>query len=471
MRYWKIAPGGGADYWEEFRENRYVGVWWNKLGDLRLVPDDDFESLFKEKHPDSASTQLRVFYFEIEEGDIIVVYGDKHILGVARAGPYFFKIEKDQDENEFAGHRRHVHWIHIPKPLLSVNAIPAALRRKLQRPKTVFELREEEWQSIAEKLRWESGVSRIVVDGQDTRMKEVLYRICWNDLDWTRPAGICNHESGFPGLCGYGHEEWNLNLEDSVDDCVYGYIDHVPSEINVGEKFMLGFWVHRPGIRGRYLVGMYLEAESSNLADDETLRNRIDNQFEDRGIYGRRADELFQTQSTPKDEMCVDYDHEPDGTTRYTWEEAMDIVISSVKRGFLRVRCRTDRVLKLDVPLLLPNEINGKRLHSYFRNPSVIEGGPFLMPFLQGSGRGTEIGPLAIQDADAKTETPTDSEEIGGSLGSTSLPSGRTEPHVIEKYARISRTQIRVITPRHKKLVNQFQQWLWQKGILPTLEA
>ena len=42
-RSWKISPGEGAKYWDEWREGGFVAIGWNDLGDvskLKLDPDN-----------------------------------------------------------------------------------------------------------------------------------------------------------------------------------------------------------------------------------------------------------------------------------------------------------------------------------------------------------------------------------------------------------------------------------------------
>lgn len=103
-RYWKIAPGKKAVNWEECRDGGFIGIGWNKLGDLTNISLAEFEQRAAdlEGQPEQVWT-LR----NIPVGDRIVANaGTKRVLGIGTVtGKYYF------DENGGTHkHRLPVRW-------------------------------------------------------------------------------------------------------------------------------------------------------------------------------------------------------------------------------------------------------------------------------------------------------------------------------------------------------------------------
>lgn len=110
-KVYKIAPGPGAEYWDECRDNGYICIGWDELGDLSGASKEEYE-----KRRDAAITEHadwtkaglgQVWRFSrIHEGDrIIANSGKTKILGFGTViGPYYF-VPKTQ-----YGHRLPVMW-------------------------------------------------------------------------------------------------------------------------------------------------------------------------------------------------------------------------------------------------------------------------------------------------------------------------------------------------------------------------
>lgn len=102
-RYWKISPGEQAVNWEECRAGGFIGIGWNKLGDLSNLTEEEF-NVRAEEH--GGSDQVWTFR-NISVGDRIVAnQGTKRVLGIGTVtGPYYF------DENGGTHkHRLPVRW-------------------------------------------------------------------------------------------------------------------------------------------------------------------------------------------------------------------------------------------------------------------------------------------------------------------------------------------------------------------------
>jgi len=64
-------------------------------------------------------------------------------------------------------------------------------------------------------------------------MKKHYARICWNDRDWKRPAGVANDNANtFFGKFGFGFEEWLFDPNASIDGWQYGFLQPVNKGYN-----------------------------------------------------------------------------------------------------------------------------------------------------------------------------------------------------------------------------------------------
>ena len=110
-RYWKIAPGEDAWNWENSRNNGYITMGWDELGDVSKMDRTDFRTKVDElvkAHPEWTKVRLeQVWKFSrIREGDVIIANkGTSEILGIGIVnGDYYFV------PGERHGHRLPVLW-------------------------------------------------------------------------------------------------------------------------------------------------------------------------------------------------------------------------------------------------------------------------------------------------------------------------------------------------------------------------
>ncbi|MDI3524173.1 MULTISPECIES: DUF2461 family protein [Kosmotoga] len=141
-QYWKIAPGEQAWEWESCRENGYIAIGWEKLGDISRMTRKEFnekaERLSKEidGYKKVGMEQVWNFAKDIKEGDYVIAnLGTKEVLGIGVVtGPYYFV------ENTRHGHRLPIDWIDTQK-------------REVKKPawvRTLIKLDEEEFREIVE---------------------------------------------------------------------------------------------------------------------------------------------------------------------------------------------------------------------------------------------------------------------------------------------------------------------------------
>lgn len=96
-RYWKIAPGEGAHYWDECKEGGFVAIGWDDLGDVSGLSRQEFKARLKEllpKHADwtqSGADQVWKFAHMAVGDRVVVNRGTEEVLGIGTiAGPYFY---------------------------------------------------------------------------------------------------------------------------------------------------------------------------------------------------------------------------------------------------------------------------------------------------------------------------------------------------------------------------------------------
>ncbi|MGC9316029.1 MAG: AAA family ATPase, partial [bacterium] len=110
--YWKIAPGRDAWNWENCRENGFIAIGWDELGDLSGLTKEQFDERNKAVAEDlgwktMGPEQSWIFLNEVQVGDkIIANHGTKEILGFGTiTSDYYY----DPNETKHK-HKRNVEW-------------------------------------------------------------------------------------------------------------------------------------------------------------------------------------------------------------------------------------------------------------------------------------------------------------------------------------------------------------------------
>ncbi len=238
-------------------------------------------------------------------------------------------------------------------------------------------------------------------------MTTILQRVCWNTDSWKKPSGE-TIDSGNPGKRGYGNEEWNFCTTDKLDGSVFGWL-YWPAKQFREKNFQILFWTINPR-REWVLVGAYLDA---SLATDEELR-KLRSFFEKTGISRRR---LYEALS----------------------------VVGARQRAYVRKHPPTKpRDLKFKCPI-------GKvRIFQ----PQI--------PY--------RAMPERFRSKNPRFKNPTIFQESIERL----VPAAFSEPHpsqyyvahplLEEVYPRATPASLKIITPRHKELCNEFIRWLDRAG-------
>jgi 5-methylcytosine-specific restriction protein B len=111
-RYWKIAPGANAWQWDDCRNQGFIAIGWDELGDIAKLNRKEFDAMrdqVKEQHPDRKNRGMnQVWKFaQIQEGDrIIANRGQSEVVGIGTVtGPYYYQSDAEQHR-----HRLPVKW-------------------------------------------------------------------------------------------------------------------------------------------------------------------------------------------------------------------------------------------------------------------------------------------------------------------------------------------------------------------------
>lgn len=118
INYWVIAPGESSKLWDEFKQNSYIAIGWDFLGDLKdYSSKEEIERMIAKQRLDSArplndTKTVWDFGYEIKVGDVVYVKeGIKKILARGVVTSDYFYDEKALVYK----HRRRVEWLQIGK--------------------------------------------------------------------------------------------------------------------------------------------------------------------------------------------------------------------------------------------------------------------------------------------------------------------------------------------------------------------
>ncbi|OWZ84093.1 AAA family ATPase [Natranaerobius trueperi] len=123
-KFFKIAPGRDAMYWDEARKGGFISVGWNDLGDLNQYPDyEEFKNAFikndfhQTRHKNAEKANELWQFFNLKPGDkIIANKGKSQILGVGTVTEGY----KFRDDFEDQKHVVAVNWEETFDPPLEI---------------------------------------------------------------------------------------------------------------------------------------------------------------------------------------------------------------------------------------------------------------------------------------------------------------------------------------------------------------
>ncbi|MFW6238461.1 MAG: AAA family ATPase [Halanaerobiales bacterium] len=144
-QYYKIAPGDGAKYWDECRENGYICIGWDDVGDLSNYADyDEFRHQFENtydynKNKTTEKANELWTFFTLEPGDIVIANkGTSKVMGVGEVREEGYSFHPEREEFK---HTVSVDW--------NENFSPQNIEeQKYWAMKTVYEISEDLYKKI-----------------------------------------------------------------------------------------------------------------------------------------------------------------------------------------------------------------------------------------------------------------------------------------------------------------------------------
>lgn len=105
-RYWLIAPGQGAKFWEQWLDQSIAAIGWKQIGDLGKYNSKDeiqnaLEVVFPDRNQAAVALMLWNFSRNIQEGDVVFAkLGRSEVVGWGLAkGCFSFDTEKEELPN------------------------------------------------------------------------------------------------------------------------------------------------------------------------------------------------------------------------------------------------------------------------------------------------------------------------------------------------------------------------------------
>jgi hypothetical protein len=90
--------------------------------------------------------------------------------------------------------------------------------------------------------------------------EDKIARICWNTNIWQKPSGPVGKSrniKAYENLTGYGHEEWLLDTEKTIDGYHYAYLQAIGAHRDkyVGQKFNISLYSINNATKERWWIG------------------------------------------------------------------------------------------------------------------------------------------------------------------------------------------------------------------------
>ena len=253
---------------------------------------------------------------------------------------------------------------------------------------------------------------------------DVMYRLIWNTNGWRAPSGdFYEDKDTWGSKQGFGHEEWNFQIKDAVDDYVFAYVYARPARVaEIKTKFRVVFYSIAPDGKW-YLIGEYSKAEVSTSNDSI----KLDQHFEDNRIYDERTDQLISITSDRESFLGHNF-------TKLGLSRRRKIIRENLKDSILN----EEYILKCPV-----NEVNpypgGIPAESNLLKELLLRGKQYTRPFY----------PTPLTN----TSSPTKSK---GAKKKVLLDEG--------SYWRLSPKKKHLVWKRHNLMSNNFAKWLKQEG-------
>lgn len=120
-KYYKIAPGKDAMYWEQCLEGGFISMGWDEVGDLTRYSDyNELTNAFKANYPSENQNMANEVwqFFNLKEGDQVVANkGISHILAIGTVNGKGYEFREDLQAHK---HVVYVDWHKVFEPALKI---------------------------------------------------------------------------------------------------------------------------------------------------------------------------------------------------------------------------------------------------------------------------------------------------------------------------------------------------------------
>ncbi|MFO8101104.1 MAG: hypothetical protein R6U37_02885 [Dehalococcoidia bacterium] len=175
---WMVRAGPGGHLFDEFVRG-FVGIGWEELGDLALVPytEDEIRELYSKTYPDERgeraahnASMIHQFRSVLTIGDKVVTYNPvtrEYLIGTIESG-YVFR------PGEITGcpHMREVKW----EGTISRNALSASSREGLRSGASLFQIEGDISKELLSLLAGEPILTPVEIAQQQMAEKEIQRR-------------------------------------------------------------------------------------------------------------------------------------------------------------------------------------------------------------------------------------------------------------------------------------------------------
>ncbi|MBS3793092.1 EVE domain-containing protein, partial [Candidatus Bipolaricaulota bacterium] len=162
-RYWMLHPGKNQKYWDKWKKDNYIAIGGEEVDYSKGNIDSQIEENFPAESVSYVKSVAHKFVEEMDEGDIVLVCGEKKVLRAAEITSELY-VEGTGDI-----HRKDVKW--LTKEALDISGFPEDFLNKATSRYTILEFTEKSnIDLIKRRILKEKGPP---VNGSSSRMEMV----------------------------------------------------------------------------------------------------------------------------------------------------------------------------------------------------------------------------------------------------------------------------------------------------------
>jgi len=187
-KMWMVRAGRNAIFVQDFEEKEYVGIGWQRLGDLTAIESKEaLSKIHCEAYKDQKIGKQRLdigmisrFRFEMNKGDMVVTYNPElrvYLVGKILSD-YLYVTDSPGDYN----HIRKVEW----KGRVKRDSLSVATKNTVGAIMTLFLLSDSASQEFQLLLSGKAPVVEDTADDKDTEMDEIKKDVMERAFEFTK---------------------------------------------------------------------------------------------------------------------------------------------------------------------------------------------------------------------------------------------------------------------------------------------